>query len=150
MTIPGLHQFEADNLGKLLRLSRIRTYDLGEYIIRQGEQDQYLFFLLSGKVKVMKDDVVITRIDSAGEIFGEMRLLDRKVRSASVVAEDTTVCLAVDTSERERLIMGDDRANFLVFLYKILGEYSSARLRLTNEELIKCKKALAQKNPDIR
>jgi signal-transduction protein with cAMP-binding, CBS, and nucleotidyltransferase domain len=144
MTIPGLHQFEADKLGKLLRLSRTRKYEKGEYIIRQGEQDPYLYFLLSGKVSVLKDDMLITQIDSLGEIFGEMRLLDRQVRSASVVAEEPTLCLAVDTSGRERLILGDDRANFLLFLYKMLGEYSSARLRLTNEELIKCKKALAE------
>ena len=142
MTIPGLHNFEAQKLGGLLRLSKIRTYFEGEVIMRQGDEDPWLYFMLSGSVKIEKDEVEIARLKKPGEIFGEMRIITGQSRSASIFALEKTMCLAVDTSAKDRLQNQDERTELLLFLFKIFSEYTSARLRLTNEELIKCKKQL--------
>ncbi len=142
MTIPGLHNFEAQKLGGLLRLSKIRTYFEGERIIRQGDDDPWLYFMLNGSVKISKDGVEIARLKKPGEIFGEMRIITGEARSASVLALEKTMCLAVDTSAKDRLQNQDERTELLLFLFKIFSEYTSARLRLTNEELIRCKKKL--------
>jgi len=140
MVIPSLQKFETENLRKLLKLSKIREYAPGEYIIKEGEQDRWLYFLLSGKVRVEKEEIQIAIIDKMGEVFGEMRLIDRLSRSASVFAEEKTGCLAVDTSATDRLTSKDERANFLLLLYRMFVEFISLRLRLTNEQLIQCKK----------
>jgi CRP/FNR family transcriptional regulator, cyclic AMP receptor protein len=142
MSIPGLHHFEAQKLGNLLRLSRIRSYGPGEMIIQEGDDDPWLYFLISGSVKIVKDGVVISKLEKPGEIFGEMRIIESRDRSASVFALENTMCLAVDTSAKDRLPSVDERTDLLLFLYKIFAEYTSVRLRLTNEELIKCKKQL--------
>ena len=147
MTIPALKHFETINLGRLLRLSKIRQYDDGEMIIQEGDVDPWLYFLLSGKIRISKEEVEICMIDRRGEIFGEMRIIDSLSRSASVHAIGKTVCLAVDTSAKKRLSSDDDkdeRLDFLLLLYRIFAEYITTRLRLTNEELIKAKKALGQ------
>jgi len=145
MSIPGLKDFETRNLSKLLRLSKIREYEDGETIIREGDNDPWLFFLLSGKVKISKRGVLIGRLTEVGEIFGEMRIVDSMARSATVTADGPTVCLCVDTSARGRLARTDDRderLDFLLLLYRIFAEYMSIRLRTTNEELIRAKKAI--------
>ena len=142
MAIPALKNFEAKNLGKLLRLSKIRQYAAGEVIIKEGDLDPWLYFLLSGKVRISKKNVEICTIDRKGEIFGEMRIIDSLSRSASVIAVEKTVCLAVETSAKARLATDDDRderLDFVLLLYRIFAEYMSIRLRLTNEELIKAK-----------
>ena len=46
MNIPALKNFEAKNLAKLLRLSKIRQYEDGEKIIQEGDLDPWLYFLL--------------------------------------------------------------------------------------------------------
>jgi len=146
MNISALSNFETKSLGKLLRLSKIRQYEDGEQIIQEGDFDPWLYFLLSGKIKISKQGVSISYIDKKGEIFGEMRVIDDERRSASVHAVGKTVCLAVDTSAKKRLSSSDDqdeRIDFLLLLYRIFAEYMTARLRLTNEELIKAKKALS-------
>ncbi len=140
MIIPSLQKFETENLRKLLKLSKIREYAPDECIIKEGERDRWLYFLLSGKVRVEKEGIQIAIIDKMGEIFGEMRLIDSLSRSASVFAEEKTVCLAVDTSATDRLTSKDERANFLLLLYRVFVEFISLRLRLTNEQLIQCKK----------
>ncbi len=146
MNIPTLKHFEIQSLAKLLRLSKIREYEDGEQIIVEGEKDTWLYFLLSGSVRVAKENFDIVVIDKKGEIFGEMRIIDTLSRSASVYALGKTVCLAVDTSAQKKLKDGDrdEQLDFLLLLYRIFAEYMSIRLRLTNEELVKAKKEIDQ------
>jgi CRP-like cAMP-binding protein len=143
--ISALRNFETKSLQKLLRLSRIREYEDGEVIIKEGDQDPWLYFLLSGKIRISKENLEINTIDKKGEIFGEMRIVDFMKRSASVVAVGKTTCLAVDTSAKNRISAQDptdEKLDFLLLLYRIFAEYMSIRLRATNEELITAKKKI--------
>jgi CRP/FNR family transcriptional regulator, cyclic AMP receptor protein len=144
MAIPGLKEFETRNLAKLLRLSKIKEYRDGELIIKEGDEDPWLYFLLSGRLSIKKNDIEIGKISQVGEIFGEMRIVDSLSRSASVYADGKTICLGVDTSAKGRLATAsveerDARLDFLLLLYRIFAEYMSIRLRATNDELIKAK-----------
>ncbi len=142
MALPGLKDFETRNLAKLLRLSKIREYEDGEIIIREGDNDPWLYFLLSGQLVIKKQGVEIGRITQVGEIFGEMRIIDSLTRSASVYAVGKTLCLCVDTSAKGRLTSSserDERLDFLLLLYRIFAEYMSIRLRATNDELFRAK-----------
>jgi len=140
VAIPALRKFETKNLGKMLRLSKIRQYEDGEIIIKEGGTDPWFYFLLSGSVRIVKNGVTIAIISKMGEIFGEMRILDQLSRSASVYSEGETICLGVNTAATERLPSDDETANFLLLLYKVFAEYISIRLRSTNEGLINTKK----------
>ena len=143
--IPALRNFETKSLQKLLRLSKIREYEDSEVIIQEGDQDPWLYILLSGKIRISKEDLEINTIDKKGEIFGEMRVIDFMKRSASVIAVGKTVCLAVDTSAKNRISAQDptdEKLDFLLLLYRIFAEYMSIRLRATNEELITAKKKI--------
>ncbi len=144
LAIPSLRKFETKNLGKMLRLSKIRQYEDGELIIKEGDTDPWFYFLLSGVVRIEKGGVTLSTISEIGEIFGEMRILDRLSRSASVYAEEKTICLAVNTAATNRLPSDDETANFLLLLYKVFAEYISIRLRLTNEELVETIKQLEE------
>jgi CRP/FNR family transcriptional regulator, cyclic AMP receptor protein len=145
MEIPALKHFEIKSLAKLLRLSKIREYRDGEVVIREGDNDPWLYFLLNGKVRISKDGETITTISKKGEIFGEMRIVDSLSRSASVFSAGRSVCLAVDTTAHYKLSRDgevDERIDFLLLLYRIFAEYMSMRLRLTNEQLIEARAEL--------
>jgi CRP-like cAMP-binding protein len=142
MDIPSLRNFETKSLTKLLRLSKIREYEDGECIIKEGDVDPWLYFLLRGKIKIVKDGVQIASIEDPGEIFGEMRIVSSSGRSASIFAVGSTVCLAVDTTAKERLSSQEEIDQFLLLLYRVFAEYASIRLRLANEELVRTKKEI--------
>ena len=144
MNIPPLRKFETKYLGQLIRLSKIREYEKGEVIIEEGGQDQLIYFLLSGRVRIEKGGAKIATIDKIGEIFGEMRLLDGLARSASVFAEGKTVCLAFDPYGEDKLSSGDERTNFLLLLYKMFSEFLSYRLRITSDELTRTKREMGE------
>ena len=145
MTIPGLKNFETKSVGKLLKLSKIREYQDGETIIQEGDQDPWMYFLFLGKIRIARENYEIGMIDKKGAIFGEMRIIDSKARSASVSAVGKTVCLAVNTTAKNRLSTyptEEDKLDFLLLLYRVFAEYMSIRLRAANDELIAAKKKI--------
>ncbi len=134
--IPTLSAFSEDELKGLLELSKIRKYEPGELILKEGFFDAWIYFLVSGKVQIVKHGEDVSLLKRVGDIFGEMSIIDGSPRSASVYAVDKTVCLATDASYIDRL-SDDDRIAFCYILYRILSEILAERLRSTTEELIK-------------
>jgi len=149
MSLPPLKKFETESLGRLARLSKIREYEPGEIIIQEGRKDRWIYFLLSGNVRVIKQGVTIADMENEGALFGELAILDGLERSASVAAISKTLCLAVDTTATDRLPSGDERTDFLLMLYRVFIEFISIRLRATTDELIKVKKTIGEQTAAV-
>jgi len=136
--MPTLDAFPEEDLKGILQLSKIRKYKPGELILEEGYYDCWIYFLVSGKVRVVKHGEDLSVLRRTGDVFGEMGIIDGSPRSASVYAVDETVCLATDASYIDRLT-GNDKVTFCYVLYRIFCEILANRLRLTSEELIKVK-----------
>ena len=136
--IPVFEPFTEEELNTLMEMSKLRVYEPGETIIRQREIDSWIYFLIYGNVAITKDGKEITRIKRRGEIFGEMRFINRVPRSASAQALANTVCLAIDAEHIEKL-SGNNKIAFGYILYRIFSEILADRLRLMNDELIRIK-----------
>ena len=136
--IPTLEPFETEDIKGLMQLSKIRQYSPGELIIEEGFYDCWIYFLVSGKVRVVKHGEDLQILQRTGDVFGEMGVIDASPRSATVYAIDDTVCLAADTSYVDRL-SGNNKLAFCYILYRLFSKILATRLRSTNEELIKAK-----------
>lgn len=139
---PPLRKSETENLRKSLRLSRVIEYEHGDIIIKEGEADPYIYFLLSGKVRMKKNGIDIGIIDAPGEIFGEIKFLEGIIHSGTASSEGKTVCLGLYTHISAKRLTSDGEADILVLLYRIFMEYIAIRLRLTNDELVRVKKEI--------
>jgi ATP-binding cassette subfamily B protein len=78
----------ADNFEKLRPLLREEHYEFGDVIVRQGEDANAYYIVLSGRVRVVKlreqgDETAITTL-RPGEEFGEAALLEGGTRTATV------------------------------------------------------------------
>jgi sigma-B regulation protein RsbU (phosphoserine phosphatase) len=62
-----------------------------------------MYFIASGTVRVHDGDVVLAHL-GAGEVFGEMAVLDADVRSASVTAESPAVLLGLQRDDLWRVV----------------------------------------------
>jgi len=86
-----LANLSPEQLQEIEKICDLRSYDEGEYIIREGEYTDDIFFLLSGKVSLSKMEQN-TRQDInfkemlEGQSFGEMSFVDGSPRSCSVKA----------------------------------------------------------------
>lgn len=80
----------------------------GRRIARQGEVETGFFLIVSGSVSVVRDGAVIATL-GPGQFFGELSLLDRQPRVASVVADEPTTCLALPSWEFQQLLETEPR-----------------------------------------
>jgi len=137
--IPTLDAFSEKDLKGLMELSKIRKYEPGELILKENNYDCWIYFLVSGKIRIEKHGKDLSVLERTGAVFGEMGIIDGSPRSASVYAINEAVCLATDISYIDRL-SGKDKIAFCYILYRIFSEILANRLRETSEELIKVKK----------
>jgi CRP-like cAMP-binding protein len=90
----------ADHLIEVATLSEVPTE---EVLISQDGEDTDLFFILSGKVRIEANGRLVA-VRHSGTHVGEMALIDYKARrSASVIAEETTVVAKVTEPEFTRI-----------------------------------------------
>ena len=87
-SLPILDSFNDKDLRGILKLSKMIQYEPGEQIIREGQYDHWIYFLVKGKVGVQKLGQTITVLRRTGDLFGEMGIIDGSPRSASIVAID--------------------------------------------------------------
>ena len=79
-----------ETLKALIENGALRRFPAGTVLMREGEEGSSLFLIHEGSVKIVtadsKGDELIINTCGPGEIIGEMALLDRAPRSATVVA----------------------------------------------------------------
>lgn len=80
------------------RIARLLQFEKGETVIREGEFDSWIFWIVKGAFAVTKKQIVIAEFTEPGEVFGEMSSIDIDSRSATVIAKETSICVAIDMS----------------------------------------------------
>ncbi|TFH06101.1 MAG: cyclic nucleotide-binding domain-containing protein [Spirochaetales bacterium] len=76
-----------------------RDFETDAALIRQGNAGIGVFVIVSGKVKIVKTNDKGERLElathGAGEVIGEMSVLDGALRTADVIALEPTKCLVL-------------------------------------------------------
>ena len=114
------------------RIARLLQYEKGETVIREGDFDSWIFWIVKGAFAVTKNDITIAEFTVAGEVFGEMSSIDIESRSASVIAKDEGVCVAIDMSVLDTIANETIRAK----LKDGVQHLQTKRLSTTNAKLV--------------
>lgn len=117
---------------KALILDR-RVYRPGQTLFHEGDQAWAAFLIESGSVEILRntvdgDEVTLATV-GAGDLIGEMGLIDNEPRSASARAKTLTVVQVISEQNFARLLAGAEPG--LVALLKVLLR----RLRSANDAL---------------
>jgi CRP-like cAMP-binding protein len=87
-----------------------KTYRPGEIIVRQGDLGDCMYVIQDGDVEVLKEeDGVQTVVDTmhTGDIFGEMAIIDKTVRSSTVRASSPVRIMTIDKKTFVRRVQED-------------------------------------------
>jgi CRP-like cAMP-binding protein len=101
---PLFRGIDKHGLAGLADLATSVDFPAGHVIARQGEIGTGFFVVIDGMVRVVRDGDVVARL-GAGEFFGELSVLDRMPRNASVIADGPTSCLALASWDFERVLL---------------------------------------------
>jgi len=81
----------------LLSVSEFVQAQAGETVLRKGDQDKVLYFLLKGQMSVYcEDEGQSLNIIHPGEVFGALSMVTGRGRSATVKAQTEVVLLGID------------------------------------------------------
>jgi CRP-like cAMP-binding protein len=129
----GLDEAGLESVGRTVRSRRFRR---GEVIFHQGDPGDALFIVMSGAIKISLpsdtgDEAILATL-RAGDVFGELALLDGAPRSATAISLEPTETLVLPRQQFRELIATEPAVRDAL-LASIAGELR----RLTNhvEEL---------------
>lgn len=112
---PLFQAMTPDELSETLKFAIERHYSRGAVILQKGDAGSSLMAVLTGRVKISSVSAggkeILLNVIRPGEIFGEIALLDGKVRSADAIAAEDTWLVVVE------------RRHFLPFLRQNDGLY---------------------------
>lgn len=100
-----------------------RTYAKDSMVFSESEPGNELYIIQKGSVKITKivsDNEVLIALLKAGDMFGEMALLEDKARSASAIAHEDAVMLAVNKANFKRMV--STQPQMITRLTQILSE----------------------------
>jgi len=127
-------------LVRVLNITDVRPFGVDAPVVAQGEDGDELFIVLTGQVRVHTGDAVLTTL-GPGQHFGEMALVDKAPRSASVSADEPSQLLVIRRRDFFDIVRKDHDV-----AVKLLWSFLSGlteRLRATSHELSEAREQLA-------
>ncbi len=130
--MPLFRHLTYQELVRLMNLTDVRSYETDDVVVGEGEEGDEMFIVLSGGVRVHTGDTIIVRL-GPGQHFGEMALIDRSPRSASVSSEEPSKLMVMKRGDFFDIVRKDHDVA-VKLLWSFLGVLAE-RLRRTSRDL---------------
>jgi CRP-like cAMP-binding protein len=137
LTLPLFDAFKTDELDILARHMNFMEIMRGEHLFTEGEKGDFMCFVVRGLLDVLKkttvgDYRVITRLGK-GNTIGEMSIIDKAPRSATVIARQPSVVIILTKKGFD--ILTNHYPGISVLLLKKIMRLLSLNMRLTTSRL---------------
>ena len=143
--LPLFDNFDVDELSALARHMSFVQLQRGEFLFVEGDRGTFMGFVVQGLLEVMKkseigENIVIARM-TKGSSIGEMALIDKSPRSATVMAKQPTTMVTI-TEKGFQILMNNYPSLAIKFIQKV-ARLLSLNMRRTSSKLAD----LMQNNP---
>ena len=119
-----------EQIERIRPLMVLSSWSRGDVLVREGDQNDRIFFILDGRVEVTKGDCVLSELGE-GDVFGEMELLDVQPSAATVRALGPLSAAAFTNRSLHEIYSMDPKAFALMIMN--LARDLSRRLRRMDE-----------------
>jgi hypothetical protein len=121
--VPLFENLSPGDIKQVAALAQEETFSDGVIVVEEGEIGDVMFIIVSGEVRILMNqeqkEVEIAR-RKAGEYVGEMALISREPRSATVTALGSVRALCIDQKSFESLLR--DRPDASMAVIQVLCE----------------------------
>jgi voltage-gated potassium channel len=124
--VPAFAELDGAALAELVSLLKARKFPPDSIIIRKGDEGDSMYFIASGEVEVVLPNTSITLQE--GDFFGEVAVLGRVRRTATVIARRTSELLVLEAADVVKFIEQNPR------VAAVLREAMVARQRAQEAE----------------
>ena len=131
--VPLFSELSREELERISRVSVPRSFPAGVRVFHEGDHSDACYVVRSGDLRVTREHsdgrAIALATLGAGDIFGELAMLDGEARSASVETLTDSELLALPAVDMRRLL-----ADHPEISVKLIGALTR-RLRETNERV---------------
>lgn len=140
-------RLSGDILANILRQGYLLTVDKDQYLIREGDESPpEMYVLVEGSLAIVSNGKFILRLDSPGDVVGEMAVIQSAPRSADVITE--TGCRLVGFPAE--LFSIDGNSSQASVLYVLFSHMMAAKLRITTAQSLIHKNQRVTAHGDIK
>ena len=137
ISLPLFDSFNVDELSVLAKHMSYIHLRRGEYLFVEGDKGNFMGFVVRGVLEVIKksevgENIVIARL-TKGSSIGEMALIDKSPRSATVVAKQPTIMVTL--TERGFEILTEKSPSLGVKVIQKVARLLSLNMRRTSSRL---------------
>lgn len=90
------------------------TVSANEPIFLEGEDSDCMYALLFGSVQLQTQSKGVIHTVKSGEVFGEIGFISKQKRTASAIADGTSVLLKIDTNAFQTLLDQHPRISYTI------------------------------------
>jgi CRP-like cAMP-binding protein len=126
--VPLFTDLKKRQLASIARITETARFQPGHEIVVEGTPGDFCCIIVEGEADVIKEGSRITRL-GAGDLFGELAILDPGPRSATVRTVTEVVAIRVQRDEFVEVASADPRVALRIL------EVLARRLRETTERL---------------
>jgi len=106
-----------EELGQLMDMAEHVSLRAGEILIRQGDTGDSAFVVIGGEFEIQKQtgqSLIKIDVRNAGDVVGEMALLSRAPRNATVISKTESETLRIPQEAFEKLLLSSSTAAMAV------------------------------------
>lgn len=137
LNLPIFNSFDVDELDILTKHMSYIHLQRGEYLFVEGDKGTFMGFVVRGVLEVLKkaetgENMVIARL-TKGSSIGEMALIDKSTRSATVVAKQPTTMVTL--TEKGFALLTDKSPHLGIKVIQKVARLLSLNMRRTSSKL---------------
>jgi CRP-like cAMP-binding protein len=100
--VPLFADVPDESLAKIAPFTNVDEFVDGNVVIKEGSYSNHFYVIVEGNAKVEREGEKIADL-GPGDVFGEQGLLQKDVRSASVIATDDLRVIKIEHWELSRM-----------------------------------------------
>jgi anti-anti-sigma regulatory factor len=134
--VPLLQEFSPEQLARLQQYLKPGRWPAGGTIFRHGDPGSHMFILVRGRASAnlpVDGGEIRLATFAAGAVFGELAILDRGPRSATVTADEEVRAWTLSDATFD--ILRTQQSDLAVLILSALGRELSGRLRQANRTI---------------
>ncbi len=136
----SLSMFDSFNVDELTMLAKHMSYiqlQMGEFLFVEGDKGDFMGFVVHGVLEVLKksatgENVLIARL-TRGSSIGEMAIIDKSPRSATVLSKQPTTIITLTSKGFEHLLKKPPTTG--VKIIRKIARLLSLNMRRTSSKL---------------